>query len=51
MEMLIFILNNSALEQFAIKTEAISGDVPVAVLNRKLLQHRYLNGGTLIKGS
>ena len=35
-EMLIFIVDNSALEeveQFTVKIEAISGDFPVAVLN------------------
>ena len=36
MEMLIFIVDNSALEeveQFSVKIEAILGDFPVAVMN------------------
>ena len=36
METLIFIVDNSALEeveQFTVKTEAVSGDFPVAVMN------------------
>ena len=36
MEMFIFILDNSALEeveQFTVKIEAVSGDFPVAIIN------------------